>query len=292
MKESKRTLLPRQKAEHLVTMAAALLVLIGGLLAVSAWKKNVTNTSSPMEESAPTPQPGPLAGLTILVDPGHGGYDGGAKCRDSGVWEKELNLAVSLKLREALTQRGAKVIMTRDTDADLCTPDRPAVLTKKRQDMQNRIAIARENRIDLLLSVHMNEYRTRSESGPQVFYRAGSDASRLLAGCIQDALIRGLQPKKQRVAMAGDYFILQLDVPSALVECGFISNPEEEKLLLNADYQARLVEAIADGVTEFTALQAYLGDKKEDGPSPSPDIQLSSQKLQQQDCILHIDDTV
>lgn len=255
MKESKRPLLPRQKAEHLVTMGAALLVLFGGLLAVTAWQKNVTNTSSPAEESAPTPTPGPLAGLTILVDPGHGGYDGGAKCRDSGVWEKELNLAVSLAVREALTRRGARVVMTRESDIDLCTPDRPAALTKKRQDMQNRIAIAQENQIDLLLSIHMNEYRVRSESGPQVFYRAGSEGGRLLAGCLQEALITHLQPQKQRTAMAGDYFILQLDAPSVLVECGFISNPEEERLLRTPDHQARLAEAVAEGVVEFIRLK-------------------------------------
>ncbi|MBE5810581.1 MAG: hypothetical protein E7318_06540 [Clostridiales bacterium] len=270
MKESKRPLLPRQKAEHLVTMAAALLVFIGGLLAVAAWQKNVTNASSPAAEvtPAPTPTPGPLAGLTILVDPGHGGYDGGARCRDSGMWEKELNLAVSRKVRDALVSRGAQVVMTRDADVDLCTPDRPASLTKKRQDMQNRIAIAREHSIDLLLSIHMNEYRARSESGPQVFYRAGNDGGRLLAGCLQEALIRVLQPQKQRAAMAGDYFILQLEAPSALVECGFISNPTEEKLLRSADYQARLAEAIAEGVTEYVVLAQAV--KKEDGIAPSP----------------------
>ena len=255
MKASKRPLLPRQKAEHLVTMAAALLVLFGGLLAVSAWQKNVTNASLPAAESAPTPAPGPLAGLKILVDPGHGGYDGGAKCRDSGVWEKELNLAVSLALRDALTRQGAQVILTREADVDLTSPNRPATLTKKRQDMLARVAIATDNAVDLLLSIHMNEYRVRAESGPQVFYRAGQEGSRLLAGCIQEALITRLQPQKQRTAMAGDYFILQLNVPSVLVECGFISNPAEEKLLLRADYQNRLAEAIADGVVEFVRLR-------------------------------------
>ncbi len=254
MKESKRPLLPRQKAEHLVTMASALLVLFGSLLAAAAWQKNVTNASSPAAESAPTQVQGPLAGLTILVDPGHGGYDGGAKCRDSGTWEKELNLAVSLKLRDALALRGAQVVLTRDADVDLCTPDRPATLTKKRQDMQNRIAIAQQSGIDLLLSIHMNEYRVRSESGPQVFYRAGNEGGRLLAGCLQEALITRLTPKKQRTAMAGDYFILQLEAPSALVECGFISNAEEERLLRSADYQTRLAEAIAEGVVLFFSL--------------------------------------
>ncbi len=253
MKTSKRPLLPRQKAEHLVTMAAVLIVLVGGLTAAAAWRKNVTNTSSAPVE--PSPAPGPLAGFTILVDAGHGGYDGGARCRDSGVWEKEVNLAVARKVEDALARRGAAVVMTRTADVDLCTEDRPATLTKKRQDMQNRIALAKENGVSMVLSIHMNEYRVRAESGPQVFYRAGCEGGRLLAGCIQEALIRQLQPKKQRAAMAGDYFILQLEVPSVLVECGFISNPAEEKLLLSADYQARLAEAIADGVEEFVRLQ-------------------------------------
>ena len=251
MKEPKRPLIPPKKAEHLVTMAAALLVLVGGLLVVAALQKNVTNTSSPAEEQAP---PGPLTGLVVLVDAGHGGYDGGARCRDSGVWEKELNLSVARQVEKALVSRGARVVMTRAADVDLCTDDRPATLTKKRQDMQNRIALAKENCVDMVLSIHMNEYRARSESGPQVFYRAGCDGGRLLAGCLQEALITRLQPQKQRSAMAGDYFILQLDVPSVLVECGFISNPAEEKLLLDSAYQARLADAVAGGVEEFLRL--------------------------------------
>ncbi len=255
MKDSHRPLLPRRKAEHLVTLAAALLVLIGGLTAVAAWRQADTNASSAAPEVSPAPTPaGPLAGLTILVDPGHGGYDGGARCRDSRVWEKELNLAVALEVEKALLQRGATVVMTRREDTDLCEEDRPAALTKKRQDMLARIAIAQENQVDMVLSIHMNEYRARSESGPQVFYREGSDAGRLLAGCVQEALIARLQPKKQRSALAGDYFILQLEVPSVLVECGFISNPEEEKLLLSPDYQARIGEAVAEGAAEYLRL--------------------------------------
>ena len=192
--------------------------------------------------------------LNLLIDPGHGGYDGGARCRDSGVWEKSLNLAVALEVEAALRRQGAAVVMTRREDVDLCEADRPANLTKKRQDMQNRIALAQENQVDMVLSIHMNEYRARGESGPQVFYREGCDPGRLLAGCIQTSLISYLQPKKERTAMAGDYFILQLEVPSVLVECGFISNPQEEQLLLSPDYQSQLAEAIAKGVTEYCQL--------------------------------------
>ena len=249
--EAKRPAAPWRRA---AAVASALLILMGLGLAAGAWQRGagpVVEAPQPVEMAA---QAGPLAGWRIVVDPGHGGYDGGARCRDSGVWEKELNLAVAREVEKALVRRDARVVMTRTADVDLCTHDRPANLTKKRQDMQYRIALAKENRVDMVLSIHMNEYRARSESGPQVFYRAGSDGGRLLAGCLQEVLINRLQPQKQRAAMAGDYFILQLDVPSVLVECGFISNPAEEKLLLDSAYQARLAEAIAAGVEEFVHL--------------------------------------
>ncbi|MBQ3156903.1 MAG: N-acetylmuramoyl-L-alanine amidase [Clostridia bacterium] len=261
MKASGKPLMPRQKAEHTVTLAAALLVLLGGLLAIAAWRRTAAAPMprpAPMPAPAPafTPAPGPLSGLTILIDPGHGGYDGGARCRDSGTWEKHINLSVALQTEQALRQQGAQVVMTRRTDADLCEAERPAGLTKKRQDMQNRIRIAREAQADLVLSIHMNEYRARTESGPQVFYRAGCDSGRLLAGCMQQALIGHLQPQRQRAAMAGDYFILQLDIPSVLIECGFLSNPREEALLLTEEYQQRLGTAIAAGVVDYCRLAA------------------------------------
>lgn len=248
MRKSIRPVLSRRKAEHLATMTAVMLVFLGGLTAAAAWRKNETNPSS---APAPTPVPGPLQGVIILVDAGHGGYDGGARCRDSGVWEKVLNLSVALETEKALQRLGASVVMTRREDIDLCTPDRPATLTKKRQDMQNRIVLAKENDVDMVLSIHMNEYRARSESGPQVFYREGCDTGRLLAGCMQEALVSSLTPKKVRSALPGDYFILQLDVPSLLIECGFLSNPAEAQLLLTADYQARLGQAIAQGAAEY-----------------------------------------
>lgn len=256
--KQKKPIIPQSKIERCVTLAAALLVLFGGLTAVAAWRRagappEASADAAPAPTAPPAPS-GPLAGLTILVDPGHGGYDGGAKCRDSGVWEKHLNLAVALEVEKALTQRGASVIMTRREDVDLTSEPRPAGLTMKRQDMQARIDMAVSGGADMVLSIHMNEYRSRAESGPQVFYRAGCEGGRLLAGCVQAALIAGVQPVRERTAMAGDYFILQLEVPSVLVECGFVSNAREEGLLLDSNYQARLAQAIADGVAEFMQL--------------------------------------
>lgn len=263
MDKKQRPAFPRKKLERVVTLAAALLVLIGGLLAVKAWqhahRRGQQRAPVPQATAAPTPEPqGPLSGLTILVDPGHGGYDGGARCQDSGIWEKHLTLSVALAVEQSLQQRGAKVVMTRRTDDDLCDDVQPAGVTKKRQDMERRVQMAVDAGADMVLSIHMNEYRDRRESGPQVFYRAGSEAGRLLAGCMQEQLIAELQPAKERASMAGDYFILQLEAPSVLVECGFISNAREEQLLLDAAYQERLGEAIAEGAEEYLRVT---GDK-------------------------------
>ncbi|MBR0228233.1 MAG: N-acetylmuramoyl-L-alanine amidase [Clostridia bacterium] len=190
---------------------------------------------------------GPLAGRVILVDAGHGGTDGGARAKDSGVWEKELNLQTALALENLLEAEGAAVIMTRETDMQYSE--------NKRTDLTARLDLAREGGADMVVSIHMNEYRTRRESGPQVFYRAGQEDSRLLAGCIQAAMISELKPAKERTAMAGDYFILSLNIPSVLVECGFISNSAEEALLRTPEYREKVAQGILDGILEYYTLK-------------------------------------
>ena len=195
---------------------------------------------------------GPLTGLTIAVDAGHGGYDGGAYGRTSGTPEKGLNLDVARRVERMLREQGASVVMTRTDDYALCDDDPP--IRKKLQDMQRRAAIITGAGADLVLSIHMNEYAGRAESGPQVFYREGCPAGRLLAGALQEALIAGLSPKKERAAAGGDYYILTLGVPSVLVECGFLSNAAEEALLLTPEYRERVAVAVVQGVLNWNAL--------------------------------------
>ena len=192
---------------------------------------------------------GLLSGRIILVDAGHGGTDGGARARDSGVWEKEINLQVAGKLKACLEESGARVIMTREEDIQFSK--------NKREDLTARLKLAKEGGAQMVVCVHMNEYKSRKESGPQVFYRKDQAQGRLLAGCLQEALIRELNPQRERSALAGDYFMLGLDVPSVLVECGFLSNPREEKLLLTQDYQNKIARAITDGIEEFFFLAAH-----------------------------------
>ena len=202
------------------------------------------------ETAAPA---GPLTGLLIALDPGHGGYDGGAVGRVSGIPEKTLNLDVARRAMKHLQALGAQVFLTRTDDYALCDENPP--IRKKLQDMQRRAALIEEAGSNLVLSVHMNEYAGREQSGPQVFYREGCPAGRLLAGAMQEALIAALEPKIKREALGGDYYILTLGVPSILIECGFLSNREEEALLLTPDYREKVAHAIAQGVVTWARLE-------------------------------------
>ena len=170
---------------------------------------------------------GPLTGLTVAVDAGHGGYDGGAYGRTTRTPEKGLNLDVARRVSRLLGEQGAQVVMTRTDDYALCDENPP--IRKKLQDMHRRAAIITGEGADIVLSIHMNEYAGRAQSGPQVFYREGCPAGRLLAGAIQEAMIAGLSPAKEREAQGGDYYILTLGVPSVLVECGFCQTPRKRQ---------------------------------------------------------------
>ena len=211
------------------------------------------------EQAAVQIAPGVLYGLTVAVDAGHGGYDGGAVGRVSGVPEKGLNLDMAQRVEKLLLAQGADVVMTRTGDYALCDEDPP--IRKKLQDMQRRAEIIRINEADMVLSIHMNEYAGRSESGPQVFYREGCPAGRLLAGAMQEAMIESLKPKTERTALGGDYYILTLGVPSVLVECGFLSNKEEEAKLMQEGYRQEVARSIVQGVVNWQGLSA---------PKPTP----------------------
>ena len=229
-----------KKTERLrACLLLALLITAGGL--ALGGKETPPTPAAPAEAS----EPGALSGLIVALDPGHGGYDGGARAQDSGRWEKDVALEIALEVEKALLARGAQVVLTRREDVCLADGD-TASKTRKREDLQKRIDIAEAADADVLLSIHLNEYRSREESGPQVFYRHGSDQGRLLAGTLQQALLDGLKPSRERSALAGDYYVLGGTMPSVLVECGFLSNPREEALLLDPAYQQQIGPACAN----------------------------------------------
>ena len=244
-----------KKTERLrACLLLALLIAAGGL--ALGGREAMPAPAAPAE----APEPDALSGLTVALDPGHGGYDGGARAQDSGRWEKDVALEIALEVEKALLARGAQVVLTRREDVCLADGD-TASKARKREDLQKRIDIAQEADADVLLSIHLNEYRSRDESGPQVFYQQGSDRGRLLAGTLQQAFLDVLKPPRERAALAGDYYVLGGEMPSVLVECGFLSNPTEEALLLDPVYQQKIGQAVADGLEDYVELLSRTGQE-------------------------------
>lgn len=239
----------RLVTKHLQRLRVSTLIVLC-FMALGLWMDGMPQEAAPVVSDS-------LAGLSVVLDPGHGGYDGGARARDSGVWEKELNLQIARAVETALAERGAAVTLTRTQD--ICLSDEGSGKARKRADLQKRLDLAQNVGADVFLSIHLNEYRDRSESGPQVYYQRGADAGRLLAGCLQEALVTVLAPARIRSANAGDYYVLRnTKLPAALVECGFLSNAQEEKLLLDEAYHRRIAQAVADGLENWQELQKGL----------------------------------
>lgn len=235
--------LPVNRAmRHIRNSVLSLIILLAGFVAYAGSRAHTA--------SAPALR-GPLVGHVIAVDPGHGGYDGGARA-PAGTWEKEYNLLIARKLRDYLQSLGATVVMTRDDDYALCDINPP--IRKKRQDMERRAEIVLNANAELLVSIHLNQYKDKRQSGPQVFFRPDCEASKKLSEVLQATMIEQLSPKHKRAANKGDFYMLSLGIPSALIECGFLSNTAEEALLRTDAYQERVSKAIGDGIVEWYSL--------------------------------------
>lgn len=192
--------------------------------------------------------------LTIVIDPGHGGVDGGVVGITTGMKESDINLAVSLYLKEELEETGFRVVMTRMTEAGLYGT---ATAGYKKRDMKKRAEIIRSSAPALVLSVHQNFFSLRSRRGAQVFYKESSASSKTLACMIQSAFNDMPECARQSAPLAGDYYVLNCsDYPSVIVECGFLSNAEDEALLTTAEYQKRVAETIAAGAMGFLSAVA------------------------------------
>lgn len=196
--------------------------------------------------------------ITVVVDAGHGGIDAGAVGESTGVKESELNLYVAKKLKERLTASGINVVMTRETHDGLYGL---ATNGFKRRDMQKRKEIINESMPNLVISVHMNISSVKSVKGAQVFYYKGSENSKLLAEGIQQSLNTGMEYVKPRVALTGDYYMLNCtQYTSVIVECGFLSNTEEEQLLKQDAYQDKLAQFIAEGALKYLDEKSTLSE--------------------------------
>jgi len=191
-------------------------------------------------------------GYTIVVDAGHGGRDGGS-VGVSGTVEKEINLKYALALKEVLVKNGFRVVLTRNNDDGLYSATDK---NKKLSDMNRRFEIIKKANPNLVVSIHMNSFSSSKAKGAMTYYRKGDDASKRCADIIQKSF-HSFCGAKTTSGKVGDYYMLNCSYYTAvLIECGFISNPDEEKLLNSKEYRNKIIESIYKGIL------LYFGNKE------------------------------
>ena len=185
----------------------------------------------------------------IVIDPGHGGGDPG-KVGVDGSLEKDINLAISQYLKKELQDKNYKVIMTREKDTGLYDE---SDTNKKIADLHKRIEIMNQSDVKLVVSIHQNSFTGESSKGAQVFYHKSSEKGKRLAGILQQSIKEKADKENHRVekANASYYMLRKVSCPIVIVECGFLSNPDEERLLNDEKYQKKMVEGIAEGIENF-----------------------------------------
>lgn len=188
---------------------------------------------------------------TVIIDPGHGGEDGGA-IGVTGTCEKDLNLAISKKLKEKLLNSGFNVVMTREDDKMLLSNS--SVKNRKREDLKNRVKISELHKKGIFLSIHMNFFDDKAQKGAQVFYSKKNENGKKLSELIQSELVKNLDPNNKRKSKAAGseiYLLSHIDIPACLIECGFLSNPSEEQLLKDELYQWKIADSISQAVINY-----------------------------------------
>lgn len=183
-------------------------------------------------------------GITIVLDAGHGGRDGGS-VGVNGTIEKEINLKYTLALKEKLVSAGYRVELTRKTDDGLYLESSK---NKKMSDLNARMEIIKRANPNLVISIHMNSFSSPSAHGASTYYRSGDESGQIVSDLIQQSLntYLGAPSTKGKV---GDYYILNESYYTAvLIECGFLSNPEEERLLNTDEYLEKFVDAVYNGI--------------------------------------------
>ena len=185
---------------------------------------------------------------TVIIDAGHGGIDPG-KVGVNGVYEMDINLAIAYKLSDILEEKEIKVIMTRKDDNGLY---KDSDTNKKMTDMNKRIEIINTSKANVVVSIHQNSFTSSDARGAQVFYYKESAKGEELAESIQDKLLKMDESNTRQKKSDMDYYILRKsDIPAVIVECGFLSNPDEAELLSGGDYQGKVATSIADGIVDY-----------------------------------------
>ena len=227
-----------------VKQTAALLAAAVLLTSLAVWG---------LGRNVPVDTVGEVSRPHILIDPGHGGEDGGTMAQN-GTLEKDINLAISLTLVDWLRLCGYEVHLTRDSDISIHDPDAATLREKKVSDLRNRLALYEQAR--LVIAIHENHFSGTQYSGTQVFYSTNAPASQPLAASIRESVRTLLQPENKRELKKGDktiYLLHKSTVPAVLVECGFLSNETERTKLETPSYQQQMALAIGLGIVHYGA---------------------------------------
>ena len=219
-----------------------ILIISFAIITCTIWDEVSLPTTADPEEKA-----------FIIIDAGHGGEDGGA-VGVSGVLEKDLNLAVAAKVKELLEAESIPVIMTREEDIALSDMSKKTISARKKSDMQNRLKLVREAGTKMYVGIHMNTFTDPKYKGVQVFYSGNNPESKVLGEKMQAVIKRNIDDGNTRKAKkAGNdiYLMKNITAPAIIVECGMLSNPEEEELLRTPEYQQKMAESIVMGIKEY-----------------------------------------
>ena len=189
----------------------------------------------------------------IILDAGHGGFDGGAVAKD-GTVEKDINLKICLKLASLLKSSGYNVILTREADVSTDDVETDKIPSRKKSDLRNRLKLMKDFPNSVFISIHLNKFTTAAASGAQIFYSEKEEESKILAEDIRKSIVSMLQKDNTRVnkkSTSSTYILHNATVPAVLVECGFLSNSEELKKLKNSEYQNQMAFTIFCGITKY-----------------------------------------
>ena len=190
---------------------------------------------------------------TVIVDAGHGGFDGGAVASD-GTVEKDINLQIALYLYDMLKSSGYKVILTRQSDVSTDDVESGTIAVRKKSDLKNRLNLMEDYPDAVFVSVHLNKFTTSAARGSQVFYSGQNEESKVLGEAIQNSIKSLLQPDNTRVnkqATSSTYLLYNASIPAVLVECGFLSNKQELEMLKDSAYQAKIAFCCFCGINDY-----------------------------------------
>ncbi|MEG2483896.1 MAG: N-acetylmuramoyl-L-alanine amidase [Clostridia bacterium] len=194
----------------------------------------------------------PSTGKVIVLDAGHGIPDEGA-VGFRGTTEQKINLEIVLKIQKLLEQNGSIVVITRSDEKAIYNDEKASIKQKKISDIYNRVDITNSSNADLLVSIHLNKFTDPKYSGWQTFYKTGSIKSKKIAEDIQEYINKNMNKTNNRIprVIKDIYLIDNSEIPSVVVECGFISNNEESILLKENEYQNKIAWGIFMGIQEY-----------------------------------------